>query len=97
MTDEPEIAHEERDGRGRYALRHEGAEAELLYVRRTHDLVVAERTFVPPASRGHGLAGALTRRLAQDARAEGIRIVPRCSFVEAWRRRHPDWADVFET
>ncbi len=90
------ISHDERCGRGRYALRQDGLEAELTTSRATGGLVVAEHSFVPPALRGRGLAGALTLRLAQDARAQGFRIVPRCSYVEAWRRRHPDWADAFE-
>ena len=91
-----EIAHEEGEGRGRYVLRRGDAEAELTYSRPSPAVLVAEHTFVPPALRGEGLAGALTLRLAQDARARGARIVPRCSYVEAWRRRHPDWADAFE-
>ena len=30
-----------------------------------------------------------------DARAEGRKIVPLCPFVNAQRRRHPEWADQF--
>jgi predicted GNAT family acetyltransferase len=34
--------------------------------------------------------------MARDARTQGFRIVPLCPFVNAWRRKHPDWADAFE-
>ena len=29
-----------------------------------------------------------------DARAEGFKIIPRCSYVMAQARRHPAWSDV---
>jgi predicted GNAT family acetyltransferase len=29
------------------------------------------------------------------ARAEGFCIMPLCPFVNAQRKRHPDWADAF--
>jgi predicted GNAT family acetyltransferase len=32
--------------------------------------------------------------LVADARAQGFIIDPRCSYVEAAFRRHPEWADV---
>jgi uncharacterized protein len=30
-----------------------------------------------------------------DARAEGFKIMPLCPFVNATRKKHPEWADVF--
>jgi len=34
--------------------------------------------------------------MVQDARAEGVKIHALCPFVDAERRKHPDWADVFD-
>ena len=49
-----------------------------------------------PAQLSEGAGQALVERLGADARAEGFKIVPLCPFVNAQRRRHPDWSDVFQ-
>ncbi|QYX58498.1 N-acetyltransferase [Roseovarius sp. SCSIO 43702] len=89
------MSHEESDSKGRYVLRQDGAEAELTYSRLGATQVIADHTGVPDALRGTGAGRALVERLVADARADGFRIVPLCSFVKAMRDRHPDWADVF--
>lgn len=55
---------------------------------------VADHTLVPPEIGGRGVAAALVEALIADARAEGFKIVPQCSYVEAQFRRHPEWADL---
>lgn len=95
MTDD--IAREVDGARGRYVLRRDGAEAELTYSIASPSLIIADHTGVPDAFRGTGAGRALVERLVSDARAEGVRIVPLCPFVNAMRKRHPDWADVFQT
>lgn len=57
--------------------------------------MVAKHTFVPDAMRGQGVGQQLVQRLVADARAEGCRIEPRCSYVRALAERHPEWADAF--
>lgn len=47
-----------------------------------------------PELRGSGAAGDFMKRLADHARAEGIKLTPRCAYAVAWFRRHPDEADV---
>lgn len=80
---------------GRYVFGTGEGEAELIYTCVGPDLVRADHTGVPVALRGRGLAASLVERLVEDARAEGFRIRPACSYVEAQRRRHPEWSDVF--
>ncbi|EGY80862.1 GNAT family N-acetyltransferase [Peptoniphilus indolicus] len=41
----------------------------------------AQHTIVRPAMEGQGLAGELVKRLIADARAEGKKIIPTCSYV----------------
>ena len=55
---------------------------------------VAEHTLVPPEIGGRGVAGKLVDALIADARAQGFRVVPQCSYVEALFRRHPEWDDL---
>ena len=81
---------------GRYVLRQDGAEAELTYSIASPHLIIANHTGVPDAFRGQGAGLRLVERLVADARAEGVRIVPLCPFVNAQRRKHPEWADVFQ-
>jgi predicted GNAT family acetyltransferase len=50
---------------------------------------------VPDNFRGTGAGLALVTRLVADARAEGFKIMPLCPFVNAQRKRHPEWADAF--
>ena len=55
---------------------------------------VAEHTLVPRELEGRGIAGKLVDALVADARAQGFRITPQCSYVAAQFRRHPEWADL---
>ncbi len=49
---------------------------------------------VPPAHEGRGHASALVRGSLELARANGLRVVPVCSYVVAWMRRHPGYDDL---
>lgn len=91
-----EITREIDGSRGRYVLRRGGDEAELTYSITTPKLIISDHTGVPDSFRGTGAGNALALRLVTDARAEGVKIVPLCPFVNRWRARHPEWADVFQ-
>ena len=90
-----EIVREVQGSKGRYVIRHNGEEAELTYSILSPQTVIADHTGVPEALKGTGMGRALVQRIVEDARAEGFKIVPLCPFVNAERRRHPDWADAF--
>jgi uncharacterized protein len=92
---EVEIAREVEGSKGRYVIRRDGGEAELTYSIASPTLVIADHTAVPDSFRGTGAGAALVARLVADAQAEGFRIMPLCPFVNAQRRRHPEWADAF--
>jgi len=47
-----------------------------------------------PALRGTGAAGQFMQALAEHARAEGLKLAPRCSYAVAWLKRHPEFDDV---
>ena len=90
------VTREEKAGRGRYVGKLEGfdGEAVLSYSRTDPAVVIADHTGTPAAMRGHGIASALVERLIADARREGFRIVPLCSFVESQFDLHPEWSDL---
>lgn len=54
----------------------------------------ATHTFVPDELRGQGMAGRLVDALVADAREQGFRIAPECSYVVAAFQRHPEWANL---
>jgi len=55
---------------------------------------VVGQTLVPRAFEGRGIAARLVEALIADARAQGFRIEPQCSYVAVQFRRHPEWADL---
>ncbi len=89
------IARDVSGSKGRYVIRKDGEEAELTYSITTPTLVIADHTSVPDSFRGTGAGLALATRLVADARAEGFKIMPLCPFVNAQRKKHPEWADAF--
>lgn len=92
---ELEITREHGTTKGRYVIRRDGEEAELTYSITTPTLIIADHTGVPDSFRGTGAGLAMVTRLVEDARKEGVKIVPLCPFVNATRKKHPEWADVF--
>ncbi len=43
---------------------------------------------------GRGIAGKLTRTALDDARQRDMTVIPSCSFVDAFIRKHPEYADL---
>src|SRR2546428_4484697 len=74
---------------GRFVVRLDGAEATLVYERRG-DLLDLQHTFTPPALRGREIAARLTEAAFAYARAQGLRIVPTCSYTRSYLARHPE-------
>jgi predicted GNAT family acetyltransferase len=68
-----------------------GQVARLVYRRRADRLVLVH-TGVPDALEGHGVGGQLVRAAVSRAAAEGLTVVPLCSFARSWLSSHPDVA-----
>ena len=47
-----------------------------------------------PDLRGSGAAGRFMQAMAEHARAEGLKLAPRCSYAVAWLKRHPEFDDI---
>ena len=89
------IEKEVGGSKGRYVIRKNGEEAEVTFSITTPQLVIADHTGVPDSFRGTGAGLALVAHMVADARANGFKIMPLCPFVNATRKKHPEWADVF--
>lgn len=90
-----QVQHEVKGAKGRYVIRLGMDEAKLTYSATTATLVIADHTAVPDAFRGTGAGLALVQAMVDDARARGFKVMPLCPFVNAQRKKHPEWADVF--
>lgn len=89
------ITHLDQGARGEYHAAVEGSKAigKLTY-KRTGNVMAADHTIVPTEIGGRGIAGRLVEALVDDARANGWKIRPECSYVVAAFQRHPEWADL---
>ena len=95
MSNAVTISHDGDSTSGTYTARIDGiARPGVLTWRALGDVRVAEHTFVPPEARGHGVAAKLVEALIADAREQGFRIVPQCSYVAVAFDRHPEWAEL---
>ncbi len=71
----------------RFLIATDGAEAVLSYRMVTPTVVDFHRTWTPAELRGRGLAAQLVAAGVTWARAEGLTIIPSCSYVAAWLER----------
>ncbi len=78
---------------GRYELETDHGLAVAVY-RQQGDRLIFTHTEVPPADEGKGIGSRLVRGALDDARERGFRIVPACSFVVDFVRRHPEYASA---
>ncbi|MXO91297.1 N-acetyltransferase [Altererythrobacter aquaemixtae] len=93
------ITRHEEQSKGEYHAHIEGTKAigRLTWVEReiAGEVVrVAEHTLVPRAIGGRGVAANLVDELVKDARENGFKIVPQCSYVEKKFDQNPAWSDV---
>ncbi|HEY9010570.1 MAG TPA: GNAT family N-acetyltransferase [Devosia sp.] len=95
MADDIVVTREEHGDSGRYVVYLPGgAEAEMTYHKSGPNRISIDHTGVPPEFRNQGIAIKLVEAGIADARKEGTKIVPLCSYVAAQFRRHPDWAPL---
>ena len=74
----------------RYELAADGHVARAQY-ELSGGTITFTHTIVPPALEGRGIGSRLIAFALADARARGLKVVPRCSFVRGYIDRHPEW------
>jgi uncharacterized protein len=72
----------------------EAGETAFADYRRTPGRLIIDHVEAPPALRGTGAAGRLMEGVVAEARREGLRIAPLCSYAAAWLQSHPEHSDV---
>jgi predicted GNAT family acetyltransferase len=74
----------------RFELEQEGATA-VAYYRLAGDVMTFTHTEVPRAFRRRGIASRLIRGALETAQAQGLTVVPLCSFVARYIAEHPEF------
>jgi predicted GNAT family acetyltransferase len=78
--------------RNRYEMPTEHGLAIAEY-RQQGDRLIFTHTEVPSEDEGKGLAAKLVQAALEDTHRRGLKIVPACSYVVAYVRRHPEFDD----
>jgi uncharacterized protein len=58
------------------------------------DRIVFTHTEVPEALAGRGVAGAIVKFGLDHAREKNLTVVPQCSYVAAFVKRHAEYQDL---
>lgn len=83
----PEVTHNESSRR--FEAKVDGLLCRCDY--RMHgDTMMLVHTEVPPQLEGRGIASLLVQAAFDHARRNGWDVLPVCSYVRAWVRRHPE-------
>ena len=88
------VEREDGPSKGRYRLVVDGHEAVMTYSRAGEGLIIIDHTEVPAALRGRKVGERLVRQAVEDARRDGVTILPLCPFAKAQIERRPEWQDV---
>ena len=78
----------------RFEIRVDGALAGFAAYKRQAAHLVFTHTEVDAAYEGKGVGSALAKGALDAARAAGDRIVPQCSFIASYVKRHPEYAEL---
>jgi uncharacterized protein len=78
----------------RYELRLGGRLIGLAAYRRRGDRIVFMHTEVHESCEGRGFGSRLAAAALEDARRQGLLIVPLCPFIAHYVEHHPEWQDL---
>jgi predicted GNAT family acetyltransferase len=57
-------------------------------------VITFTHTEVPAEISGHGVGSQLVRGALEAARAQGLKVVPKCPFVAAYMAKHAEFNDL---
>lgn len=73
---------------------HIGEYTPVLDYRLQDDTIVFTYTGVPAALEGYGVGSFLVRAGLDYARRQGYKVIPLCSFIAVYIRRHPEYEEL---
>jgi hypothetical protein len=94
VTDDAQTVVVDAPERKRFELSVDGELAGFLIYRLRPGLLALIHTEVEDRFEGRGLGGRLARFALDQARAEGLAVLPFCPFVNEWMERHREYVDL---
>ena len=94
MSADPEIVVADAPGRRRFEVTVDGELAGFLVYRAREGLIALIHTEVEEGYEGQGLGGRLARFALDQAREQGVAVLPFCPFVNDWIERHREYVDL---
>ena len=93
MTDDAITVTDNADA-SRYEAHLNGVLAGFVTYRRSPGRIVFIHTETLDGFTGHGVASHLVRAVLDEARAQGLHVVPRCPYVARFIAEHPEYQDL---
>jgi predicted GNAT family acetyltransferase len=90
------VTTEVRRGEDRYEILVDGEVAGTLTTTMLDGRLVLDLTRVHEEFAGQGLASQLAQWALDDARAQGLRVLPMCPYVSKWLTTHPEYQDLVD-
>jgi predicted GNAT family acetyltransferase/glutaredoxin len=81
-------------GANRYELLLDGRRIGLLAYHRRKNRIALTHTEVNAACEGRGFGSRLAAAALDDAREQGLAVVPLCPFIAGYIERHPEYRDL---
>ena len=91
MAEIPKVVMNEAEQQFQVKLEGETAFAEYRLVE--HGIILPH-TVVPESLEGKGVGSALAKAALGYAREHELKVIPLCTFMAGYIRKHPEWADV---
>ena len=82
---------EQNSAEGRFETTVEDHLCQLDYRLADEGVMSMNRVFVPSPVERRGIAGALTRFAMDYCSEHQLSVIPRCPYVAAWVKRHPEY------
>jgi hypothetical protein len=71
-----------------------GSVTAFVTYRLSDGVITLQHTETPVAARGQGIASQLIKGTLDMVRARGLKMIPRCDFVQAYIAKHPEYRDL---
>lgn len=69
----------------------------LIEFKKRGDIMYLIHTEVPETLEGRGVAAAMVEKTMQYLDEHQLKLVPSCSYVQVFLKRHPEWERLLKT